>query len=641
MLDSLLSALVESPNAAADDLLVDALRLGSAAEQPLALDALLQRKTPQALRGVILLFDSLSDSLKLIVLEHIGLFHGALRECGRHNHTESRIAAMRLIAIGRQGTLAYVLSENLHHPDEAISKIAVESLVALARWINTQCRQLLRGEPAELTPAALAAHQQFIRQRTEVESAVARALDVYRGRFGQDLLRAALLLADHPASRTLAILHTPKHGGQSALIRRLQQPPASECVDAFLLAAATNALRANFALTCSRITERPALDALLRRWYWLRNPQLAQCFRQVIRAPWLDPGDLQRDLDRRTDENADLYAEYVAASGAHDVVQDQLLIQLHTHAVDRFASRLRLLRCAMRRGTQGGVDLLKHLLTDPDERISRMAARELVRRRTSDAPSALMPLLTSAPASVRAVAARLLGREGFEGFWQRFDHMPRLSRKTAGKAVFTMLPDALDRLRRKIVAGDAADRARALQIIQELNLTDALSDQVVQLCSCNDAKLRSRAVSLIGQMNTVPSELLLDKVLVDRDPRVRANAIEVLEQRQQREYLPLLAQRARSAHNRERANAIKALHRMRVRAAGDALAHMLDDQRPDHRISAVWALRAMGFWRLLSEVARLARGDTDPRVRRYAQAALRHAAGIVRTPDSAPARKAG
>ena len=55
-------------------------------------------------------------------------------------------------------------------------------------------------------------------------------------------------------------------------------------------------------------------------------------------------------------------------------------------------------------------------------------------------------------------------------------------------------------------------------------------------------------------------------------------------------YLPVLAQRARAANNRERANAIKALHRMKVGAATVQLHTMLRDTRPEHRISALWAL---------------------------------------------------
>jgi hypothetical protein len=96
-----------------------------------------------------------------------------------------------------------------------------------------------------------------------------------------------------------------------------------------------------------------------------------------------------------------------------------------------------------------------------------------------------------------------------------------------------------------------------------------------------------------------------------------------------------LATRARSSHSRERANAIKAMHSMRVSTASNALLGMLRDQRPDHRISALWALRQIGWWQMLNEVGRLAKEDTNLRVRRYALGVLKNVVDLMQT------RKAG
>src|SRR5437870_966242 len=131
MLDRLIHALVESKNEAADDVLLEALRLGVEEEQRPVLMGLLRRRTERGLAGVIARYDALPESLQLLVLENIRLFHHALREAGRSDPVPLRLAALRLIALGRQGKLAYVLSENLHHSDEALSKAATEAVVAL------------------------------------------------------------------------------------------------------------------------------------------------------------------------------------------------------------------------------------------------------------------------------------------------------------------------------------------------------------------------------------------------------------------------------------------------------------------------------------------------------------------------------
>ena len=159
-------------------------------------------------------------------------------------------------------------------------------------------------------------YAELMAQRPEIEAAIARALDVHRGRHGQDLLRAALLLCDWPGSKTLAILHTAKHGGQSPMVRRLQQPPASEHVAAFLLGGSHGQLRTHFGIVFSHINEAPVLDALLRKTHWLRDQHLQICMHQVTRGAWWSPGELMRDVDRRTPEDAAKVGEWLAASGA-------------------------------------------------------------------------------------------------------------------------------------------------------------------------------------------------------------------------------------------------------------------------------------------------------------------------------------
>jgi HEAT repeat protein len=195
-----------------------------------------------------------------------------------------------------------------------------------------------------------------------------------------------------------------------------------------------------------------------------------------------------------------------------------------------------------------------------------------------------------------------------------------------------MLPDATQRLGRRIASGAVDQRLQAMQITQELGLGELLRPAILQACSDPNAKLRSKAISLLGDMGSIPPEAVLDRVLNDTDPRVRANTIELLEAQKKTEFLPLLAQRARAgtSGNRERANAIKAMHHMKVKNANVALMGMLEDQRPEHRISGLWALKAIGWWQLLNQVGKLAKDDENLRVRRYALTVLKGVAELMR-----------
>jgi HEAT repeat protein len=180
-----------------------------------------------------------------------------------------------------------------------------------------------------------------------------------------------------------------------------------------------------------------------------------------------------------------------------------------------------------------------------------------------------------------------------------------------------------------------------MQMVGEIGLAETMRPQLLQLCTDPNAKLRSKAVVLIGQLPTTAPDTLVERLIHDTDARVRANTIEVLEAKKNLQFLPILAQRARAANNRERANAIKALNSMKVAAASTQLGIMLKDDRPEHRISALWTLRQIGWWNLLGEVGRLAKEDGDLKVRRYALAVLRNVADMAKQQQLAKLAKAG
>lgn len=652
MIDRLLDALVQSKNGAADDVLLEAVRLGSEAEQHMALGALLRRRTVRGLSGVVARFDKLPESCQQLVLREIKVFHAALRECGRSEEPAIRLAAMRLVALGRQGKLGYVLTENLHHTDATISRAAAEAMVELARWVAEETLRLQGsgegGAPAASSslnpePRTLNAPSELLDQRPEIESAVARAMDVHRGKHLQELLRAALLLCDWPGSRTLGILQKAKHGGQSAMVRRLQQPPAAEHVAAFLLGASHGGLRSHFGVAFSHIDEAPVLDALLHRTHWLKDWQLQLCVHQVNRGAWLDDAGLTRDIDRRTPAGAALVGEWVGASGAHDVMQDERLERLRQHAMPQvtkdnpgaldmpelFAARVRLLRVAARRRRGACTHLLKSFLHDPDERIVRMAAREIARRRPPEYETALLQLMTTAGESVRRVVGRAIGQAGFDQLWRRYDRLDRSTRVQAGRAMFKLLPDAPQRLARRLATGPAEQKLKALHMAHELGLAEALLPLLVRLAQDASPRLRSKAITVIGGVPAAGTEVLVERLLNDSDARVRANVVEVLERRRDQQLVPVLAERVRSNDGRERANAIKALHTMKVGTAGQQLQTMLRDDRADHRVSALWVLKQVGWWQLLGEVGRIAKEDRNLRVRRYALGVLKSVAEMA------------
>lgn len=631
MIERLVHSLIASENEAADDLLLEALDLGNDIEKRVALGAIVRRSTLHGLSGVVERYEILPGSLKLAILERISDFGAALSECGRSHNSNRRLAAMRLIALGRRGRLGYVLLENLNHGDERLRRAAIEAMVALARWIASETRRV------QVYGAQTQAHvADLIEQRDEIEQMIFRALERQKGA-GGDLTRAALLLADHAGSHTLRIARLARHRGRIPMERCLAQPPASEHVEAFLLGASHADARPTFAGTFAHIHERPVLDGILRKSHWIKDQKLAVCVQDVMGGKWLDNVSLARDLIRRPPGDVVPIARWINASGCADVVKDALLVRLYQKAKDDAGARLGILRVLASRPREASMNLLKEMLSDSDERICRMAAREIARRRLPGYQGFLMAVVGTAAPSVRRVIGRAAGEAGFRAYWRKYDRLDANVRRAAGRAIVRIVPDVARKFSAMLSNASANDRVRLLQLASETDMVDGLRAAVMRLLDDQDARVRSKAVTTAGNLKPLPEGALIDRVLYDENPRVRANAIEVLESTGESRLVPMLAGRLHVDNNRERANAIKAVQTLSSSVSSDELTGMLRDSRPMHRISALWAVRRLRSWNRLNEVARMARADGDVSVRHYALGVLKSAAEQIHAERSAVA----
>ena len=654
----LLAAIRRAEDRAADDLLLEALRLGNDDEKAVVLDTLIERGTAASLGGVLALYATLPERLRNVVVKHATTFYHALSHAGRSPDKPTRLAAIEIIAASRQGKLGYVLSENLRETDEDLSRASCEALLDMARWVHRESRGLHRLAPenadgdllwvgdaarnhdSTVTAAPTAgvdlatAYAAVMRQRPEIESAVARALDWVRTKHLADLMRAALLLCDHPQSRVLAILKTVRHGGQAAMARKLQQPPAADHVEAFLLGASHGHLRGNFSVAMAQSNDTAVFDALLRRTHWLADAQLSACIGSVSRGVWWDADRIDFDLARRKPADAMRVADWVAASGLSDADQDARLLSVRDSVQADSLAKLHVLRVAAARPRQTSVALLVTMLDDADERFVRIAAREIIRRRPTDYENLLLQRMTGGNESVRRVIGRAIGHAGFAMFWNRFDTLGADSRIAAGRAMLKLVPDAPVRLGRYL-NGTAEERVRAMQALDELGLAGDFRQQLERQCTHPHPKVRSKAAGLLAlsEKGAPATSMVLTRMLDDHDARVRANAIEVVEKLQSIAHVPMLGGRTRSASSRERANAIKALHGLGVTDAVDHLRDMLGDSRPEHRVSALWTLRQAGVWGLLRDVGTIAQRDDSLRVRRYAIALLKGVIDQLQRPN--------
>jgi len=207
---------------------------------------------------------------------------------------------------------------------------------------------------------------------------------------------------------------------------------------------------------------------------------------------------------------------------------------------------------------------------------------------------------------VRELARAYLQRFVFTSYCQQFDQMNAQRRIAAGRTLFKVDGRAWNRWRRLAKSNDPEQRLRAVSMVRLLEEVDASLPALLELAGDSDHRVRSCAVAALGQARQSAGarvEETLAEALKDDNARVRANAVEALEQRGVGRNSKRVVDYVNSSDSRVRANAIKALLAWRVKGARQAIEGMMSDRRPAHRRSGAWVVQEILKQRKLAEVA--------------------------------------
>ncbi|HLJ51387.1 MAG TPA: HEAT repeat domain-containing protein [Bryobacteraceae bacterium] len=145
------------------------------------------------------------------------------------------------------------------------------------------------------------------------------------------------------------------------------------------------------------------------------------------------------------------------------------------------------------------------------------------------------------------------------------------------------------------IRSKAENSARVLRILRLLEAIEAQScwpSFQNELLTHPDQIVRSKSTLLIGR--TSKNMAWISRRLLDRDPRVQANAVEALWEMNPAEALPALRTALHSPHSRVAANAALGLYRMSELKAIPALLEMAKHPDPRFRISALWSIAETG-----------------------------------------------
>lgn len=209
---------------------------------------------------------------------------------------------------------------------------------------------------------------------------------------------------------------------------------------------------------------------------------------------------------------------------------------------------------------------------------------------------------------------------------------------------------ALERVKRALAQGSARERIEAASAARRAGLAATLAPALVESARDAEEAVVATVATALAWAEDAASLEFLDGLRSHADARVRSNAVQSIARREARSgAAPSVVGHLDDPHHRVCATAARALIEGKPGAwadrAGEALAAMLGDARPERRLAGVWAAdrvlagRPGGALaeRLAAGVSGLAASDVEPKVRLRAESSVRrYAAGLRSAWSRAP-----
>ncbi|MFA9477692.1 HEAT repeat domain-containing protein [Phycisphaerales bacterium AB-hyl4] len=579
---------------------------------------LVERAQPEGMLGLVMQYHRLPVDIQAQVVEQVPRLFRPLREAASRRQGHGPENVITLVQRSRNTRLAYLVSEQLRHGAEGLLASAGSCLLRLA--------ELAASDPKpERLPTLDAEAAAYL--QTAITDAVKR---FPRHRESSVLLAMAWLLPRpmDEACQAVVDIKSPAGAAMSTLLRRAEHPAARRALLP-MLGFASQADAAMDGLRCCN--DAGMMSDVLVHYHLLLLPGVRRPLARVknIESLWPD-ASRQREFDTSALRGLPTWLDALPAD------EKQRLASLAglCNAPDA-ATRLAVLRrlLTMARQYRDDAELAQSMTQrfvafcdDPEPALARIAIRHLIATGYPELPRLLTRLVNSPHESVRKLAGVHLSPLGFARLWALWPKLEPARRTAAAQALMKIDANFHRMIGEKLKREDRAMRLRALSMIEQLNQGSFFEAALKRLATDKDEHIASAAVRALGTTESEVSVESVEQALDHPDSRVRANAIEALEQMEQvddEKQLDRLMTMAEDEANRPRANAIRALMQSRTREALQALTRMLNDDRAEHRVSALWLIKDMGLLSVARKVAEMSLHDPEEQIRQRADTVIR------------------
>lgn len=579
-------------------------------------ESLLARQHATSQMALVRCFDQLPESTRQLIIDQAPRLGRVLRHFTQHGQTQDQLNVVQIVGASQDPKLCYLLADLLRYGQAGAQEDAASCLLDMAH------RSLfIPDEPISQEQATRASSQHI----DLLQQAIEQAITFYGVHQQPAVIEAILETQPRPFMQAGAVLNDLKHPATQTLMQLCAAPNNPSVCESMLSLLTIPVLTESILQGIGFMAENHTLHRMFTQGHLLllperrkalkRLPDDEKYFPRVQSLVGIKPRQL-RHLPRWIALQSRTPEQRVAQLGALRKVSDA-------------PTRLITLRMLMEipPATPVGLDavnLIAGFCADSDEAIARIALRYLIRIDYIDLYHLMLRLINSPHPSVCELASQHLGPVGFDKYWDSWSRFDINQRISAGKALIKIDPSFHVQLGEKLESSEPSDTQKAMAIIRTLNQGTFFEYALEHLTHDQDPKIASAALKTLGSAGTQRAAKILETSLEHTDARMRANAVEALDHIEHRNHVNQLMKMSREDDNRPRANAIGALMAMNFADALTTLGNMLNDERPMHRLSALWLVDHLNLRDMVRHVAELSISDKDPKVRLRAGKLIEH-----------------
>ncbi len=594
--------LAKSGNPAADDLLNLALNLSDEPYKSAIFETIIDRGRSKSSAGIIAQYHLMDPARQAMIVMRAADLNAPLCQAITSQDAKARENAVDIISKSRDcrlgNALVLLLRSGNYHLTSQATLVMVKTIDTFVNenpfWYVMQRAEVIDDFERQMANRGASVQLSEADKRQYMLTSIKEALDIYATHRRSELIPAAMMITDARDEQFWKFGTSITSSVTEVVLNLIGHEKRPKMAYFICSALKVQKLR-NLVLANLEGKNSPEFISSLAMAYSVlkKDKEISRWIKLVKKPVWLTSesvplAGIPRDHQR-------LLIDLIEDIGADQTLKAQWAYNSLAHVDSRCI--FSLIGMIAKPTNTLAIDMLKNINMSQNEDVAFEALKHIIFLKPPELLTIVGKHLNSRHPKVRELATRVYQNGAFDIFWKKFEKLDHKSQEKAAKAIFKLTEDNHKRWEAQAGSHDPAMRLKALKVLKNSGLLEKHLETLTNMISDRDPFVRSLAVSLVGHSTELQEKV--ENVLVfassDKDPRVKANAIESLDTIHSKWAVDIALQHTESDIPRVRANAIKVLISHQVDNAWLFFRKMLADKRPGHKRSANWLVHNSGL----------------------------------------------